>query len=133
MDLTKELKHLTKTDDVNALRGMLTKRGRPQRGTRAITEEDKSRCLDLAIPQGSLKTIELLIRHGARLAYCSFFAAMRREKPKLLKLFIKWGWDMDSTLFGQSAVQLVGPSNLGDVLQILSNINIEQHSLIQRS
>jgi hypothetical protein len=91
MDLTKELEHLIKTDDVNALRGMLTKRGRPQRGTRAITEEDKCRCLGLAIPEGSLEMIGLLIRHGARITPCSFFAAVRREEPELLKVFIKWG------------------------------------------
>jgi hypothetical protein len=107
MDLTKELEHLIKTDDANALKAMLTKSGRPQRGTRAITEEDKSRCLGLAIPEGSLEMIELLIQHGACLTPCSFFAAMRREEPELLELFIKRGWDMDSTRFGQSTVQLV--------------------------
>jgi hypothetical protein len=51
--------------------------------------------------------IELLIRHGARLTSRSFFAANEREEPELLELIIKWGWDMDSTRFGQSAVQLI--------------------------
>jgi hypothetical protein len=54
MDLTKELEYLIKTDDVNALEAMLTKRGRPQRGTRAMIEKDKNRCLRLAIPQGAV-------------------------------------------------------------------------------
>jgi hypothetical protein len=73
MDLTKELEHISKTDDANALKAMLTKSGRPQRGTRAITEEDKSRCLGLAIPEGSLEMIELLIQHGA--CYWSYLSS----------------------------------------------------------
>jgi hypothetical protein len=110
MDLSKELEHLIKTNDAGSLKKKLTKRGRPQRGTRAITEKDKNRCLGLTIPEGSLETIELLIRHGARLTPCSFFAAIIREEPELLQLFIKWGWDIYSTLFGPSAVALVYPT-----------------------
>jgi hypothetical protein len=107
MDLREELKNYIKANDAQGLANRLTKRGRPRRGTRAITQDDKNRCLKFALPEASLEIIDTLIRYGARLTFSASHAAVKRQEPALLELFIEWGWEIGSTQFGPSAVQSV--------------------------
>jgi hypothetical protein len=71
----------------------------------ATRQEELNTCLTLAMPQGSIEMIELLVNLGARLDQHSLYAAIRREDPSLLQLLVDSGWDINSNNFERPAIQ----------------------------
>lgn len=70
-----------------------------------IFHDELDGSLILAIPAGSHATIELLLKHGAKLKCASFHAAVAREDTDVFQLLIDSGWNIDSTMFNFTAVQ----------------------------
>jgi len=111
MDLPRELADLIKNNDTTGLVAKFTKRGRPRKGTRAVTQRDKDNCLTQAMPEADLDVIEALIRHGAKLTQSSFRKAIYRgnEDTAVLELMWNWGWRVDGKglWYGDSAAGYV--------------------------
>ena len=79
---------------------------RAEFSTRPIASQGElDDCLILAMPQGSLEMIELLLQLGSRLKQASFLSAINRDDPTVFRLLIASGWDINSTAFERSAVQ----------------------------
>jgi hypothetical protein len=95
LSLSEELEYVICLNDPSVLAARLSKPGRPRRGARAITQNDKNEALEFAMPEASLATIDTLIRHGADLTVLSYEKAIARNEVALLELFVTWGWDIN--------------------------------------
>ena len=104
--LSLELASLIRANDVPGLNAKFSKRGRPKKGTRAITEEDKVYCLQVAMPEASLEVIDTLIGYGAYLNRKSFEDALQRGdcETELLDLMLERGWKLGGLWYGTSVV-----------------------------
>jgi hypothetical protein len=71
----------------------------------ASRQDELNASLVMAMPQGSLETIKLLLTLRAKLKSASFHSAVVREDAAVFELLIESGWDIDSTEFELSAVQ----------------------------
>jgi hypothetical protein len=68
-------------------------------------QEELNESLVLAMPNGTLDTIKLLLVLGAKLKRTSFLRAVAREEVAVFQLLVEAGWDIDSTEYQRSAVQ----------------------------
>jgi hypothetical protein len=64
----------------------------------------KIEALEFAMPEAALAIIDTLIRHGADLTVSSYEKAMVRNEVASLKLFVTWGWDINSKEQGHCPV-----------------------------
>jgi len=79
------------------MRAVLTKRGRPRRGTDAVTQQEKDDALQFAVKVAHLFIVDLLIEYGARLdshgslgLSAVFERASRDGNTEILDLLRKW-------------------------------------------
>jgi ankyrin repeat protein len=68
-------------------------------------QEELNESLVIAMPNGNLDMIKLLLLLGAKLKEASFHRAVAREEAAVFQLLIEAGWDIDSTEYEMSAVQ----------------------------
>jgi hypothetical protein len=114
--LIRELFGLITSNDIAGLEAKFTKLGRPRKGERAITQNDKDECLAQAMPSASLELVDMLISHGAKLNQFSFRRAIERgdKETELLDLMANWGWKVNDSGYaglwwGRSVVEYVSP------------------------
>ncbi|CAO2649935.1 Nn.00g012270.m01.CDS01 [Neocucurbitaria sp. VM-36] len=97
MKLSGELQTIINSNDANALEAHLSR-------DPALDQEELNKCLELAMPDGSLDTIRVLLQHGSKLNVFAYSKAIAREDPAVFQLLIDHGWDINSTEFENSAV-----------------------------
>jgi hypothetical protein len=101
MSIPTTLRSAINSNDIQSIRAELA--AHPNIGS-----EQLNTCLVLAMPQGHMEVIKLLLQLGAQLDHESSRSIIEREDPAVLQLLVESGWDMNTTEFGRTAVQSVG-------------------------
>jgi hypothetical protein len=99
MVLTDTLQEAIRYNNLDAVKADLARSPTTRR------QEDLNESLILAMPDGALDTIKLLLGLGAKLKRASFHSAVAREEVAVFQLLVEAGWDIDSTEYQRSAVQ----------------------------
>jgi hypothetical protein len=85
MGLDSTLKNAIKNDDLDTIESILTSTPTAEK------QNDLNASLVMAMPQGSLATIELLLSLGAKLKQASWISVWRRKSTKIFQLLIDAG------------------------------------------
>ncbi|CAN9081169.1 unnamed protein product [Alternaria alternata] len=96
-NVPREIQEAIGSDDTDKLLKLL--RVHPERSYEELQDS-----LTIAISTGSLRTIEVLLDHGATFKYSSYDELFIREEPAVFKQLIDHGWDINSTEFERPPV-----------------------------